>query len=80
MTEIVQVDAVAVSQTRHGRTNLTRQIFFRRMNQWRASVQNVVWLMAVNCVADYLRVDAIDGALVVPDAHNAIGEVRLDIG
>ena len=39
----------------------------------------MVRLMAVNSVADYLRVNAVDGALVVTDAHNAVGEIRLYI-
>ena len=50
------------------------------MDEWRAGVKDRIRSVAVDCVADDLRMDTINGAPVIADAHHAVGEVRLDIG
>ena len=36
-------------------------------------------MVPVNRIADYLRMNAIDGALKIADAHDTVDEIRLDI-
>ena len=49
------------------------------MNQRRTSGEDAVRLVPVNRIADHLRMNAIDGALKIADAHDTVDEIRLDI-